>query len=69
MTEYHATSMPRLVYAWEGEVEKLHAEIRQLRADRAAVYAWMREPDYVENASLEWMADWVNRRPIKETLA
>src|SRR5258708_3287039 len=29
-----------------------------------ALNAWMREPDYAENFSLEDMASWINRRPI-----
>ncbi len=28
------------------------------------VYAWMREPDWIEESSLVWLADWVNRRPL-----
>lgn len=34
------------------------------RAAWDAVYEWMREPDHVESASLEWLTDWINRRPI-----
>ena len=33
-----------------------------------AVMAWMREPDYVENASLEWVTDWINRRPLSSVI-
>jgi hypothetical protein len=32
MTNYHASPHPRLVYAWEGQVEGLRAEIERLRA-------------------------------------
>lgn len=28
------------------------------------VMTWMREPDWTEEASLEWLMDWINRRPI-----
>lgn len=30
---------------------------------------WMREPDHVEHASLAWVTEWINRRPIAETAA
>lgn len=49
-----------LCYAYKDELDKL-------RSDRATVLAWMREPDYVENASLEWLTDWINRRPISSS--
>lgn len=39
-------------------------DIRAWHDGGAAVLNWMREPDYVENASLEWLLDWVNRRPF-----
>lgn len=32
-------------------------------AEYEKLYEWMREPDYVENASLEWLTGWINRRP------
>jgi hypothetical protein len=36
-------------------------------ADRLAnIYTWLREPDFTEEASLEWLMDWMNRRPIAE---
>lgn len=38
--------------------EPAEGELRKALAD------WMREPDHVENASLEWLLDWVNRRPL-----
>ena len=28
------------------------------------IMTWMREPDWTEEASLEWLMDWVNRRPL-----
>lgn len=28
------------------------------------VMTWMREPDWTEEASIEWLMDWINRRPI-----
>lgn len=34
-TVYHATKHPRLVYAWEGDVEALRAEIERLREELA----------------------------------
>lgn len=43
-------------------------EIERLLADRAKVRAWMREPDYVEKASIEWLNDWIDRRPLKESI-
>lgn len=46
-----------LVYAFKDDLQRLHD-------DRAAVFAWMREPDYVEDATLEWLMDWMNRRPL-----
>jgi hypothetical protein len=30
----------------------------------AEIYTWMREPDTIEQASVEWVIDWVNRRPL-----
>lgn len=41
--------------------------VERLRADRAKVHDWIREPDFAENASLEWLLNWVNRRPLAET--
>jgi hypothetical protein len=36
-------------------------------ADRLTdIYTWMREPDWTEEASLEWLKDWINRRPVAE---
>lgn len=35
--------------------------------DRLAdIYTWMREPDWVETASVEWLIDWVERRPVAD---
>lgn len=35
--------------------------------DRLAdIYTWMREPDTIEVASLEWLMDWVDRRPVAD---
>lgn len=39
-------------------------DIRAWHDGGTEVLAWMREPDYVECANLEWLLDWVNRRPI-----
>jgi hypothetical protein len=36
--------------------------------DKHSIMKWLREPDHVETASLEWLMDWVNRRPIKEQI-
>lgn len=44
--------------------EKLSAHIGDAPSDRKELAGWMREPDYVENASLEWLLGWVNRRPL-----
>jgi hypothetical protein len=52
----------------DAEIEWVRAENEHLRTDRAVVYAWMREPDHVENASLEWFTDWINRRPLDRAL-
>lgn len=30
------------------------------------IYTWMREPDWTEEATVEWLMDWVNRRPIAQ---
>lgn len=30
------------------------------------IMTWLREPDWVEEASLEWLMDWIDRRPIAE---
>lgn len=35
--------------------------------DRLAdIYTWIREPDTIEEASLEWLMSWVDRRPVAE---
>lgn len=39
-------------------------EFRERHPTMSELSDWMREPDYVENASLEWAADWINRRPL-----
>ena len=33
-------------------------------ADKKALMAWLREPDYVDGATIEWCNDWINRRPL-----
>jgi hypothetical protein len=30
------------------------------------IMTWLREPDWIEEASLPWLMDWMNRRPIAE---
>lgn len=30
------------------------------------IMTWLREPDWTEQATLEWIKDWVDRRPIAE---
>ena len=36
-------------------------------SDRLAdIMTWLREPDWTEEASMEWLQDWMNRRPIAE---
>lgn len=57
----------KLLYIHEDELIALRSELERLRADRARVHAWMREPDSVACASLDWAIDWINRRPIAST--
>jgi hypothetical protein len=57
----------KLLYIHEDELIALRRELERLRADRALVYAWMREPDHVAVANLDWAIDWINRRPIAST--
>lgn len=47
--------------------DDLKTEIERLRTDRATVWAWLREPDEIENASLEWLTEWINRRPLAQS--
>lgn len=35
--------------------------IRQHLTD---IFTWLREPDWTDEASMEWLMDWMNRRPI-----
>lgn len=43
------------------------SESQRTVTDRLAdIYTWMREPDTVEVASLEWLMDWVERRPVAD---
>lgn len=36
-------------------------------SDRLAnIMTWLREPDWTEEATAEWLMDWMNRRPIAE---
>lgn len=36
-------------------------------SDRLAdIMTWLREPDWTEKVSLEWLRDWMDRRPIAE---
>ena len=30
----------------------------------AGIMTWMREPDWIESASPEWLMDWIGRRPL-----
>jgi hypothetical protein len=60
-------SEPKLLYIHEDELIALRHELERLRADRALVHAWMREPDHVPCASLDWAIAWINRRPIAAT--
>lgn len=39
---------------------------KSIRDSLADIYTWMREPDWTEEASLEWLMDWMNRRPIAD---
>lgn len=58
---------PKLLYIHEDELIALRSELEKLRADRALVRAWMREPDHVACANLDWAIAWINRRPIAAT--
>jgi hypothetical protein len=43
------------------------SESQRTVTDRLAdIYTWMREPDTVEVASIEWLIDWVERRPVAD---
>ena len=43
------------------------SESQRSVTDRLAdIYTWMREPDTIESASLEWLIDWVERRPVAD---
>lgn len=43
------------------------SELDKSIADRLAnIMTWLREPDWVETASREWLMDWMDRRPIAE---
>jgi hypothetical protein len=57
----------KLLYIHEDELLALRTELERLRADRAQVHAWMREPDHVGHANFEWLIAWINRRPIAST--
>lgn len=39
-------------------------ELDAVRDHLTNIYTWLREPDSVEEASIEWLMDWMNRRPI-----
>jgi hypothetical protein len=58
---------PQLLYIDEQELIALRTELERLRAERAAVHAWIREADHVERASVDWVVAWINRRPIAST--
>jgi hypothetical protein len=30
------------------------------------IMTWLREPDWIEEATQEWLMDWMNRRPIAQ---
>jgi hypothetical protein len=52
----------------EGQGEEEGKE-EMTEAEKAAemiseILTWMREPDSVEVASLDWLIDWANRRPL-----
>jgi hypothetical protein len=52
----------------DAEVLSLRAEIERLRADKTAIYEWMREPDYVPTADWDWVRKWLDRRPLSRAL-
>lgn len=39
---------------------------KAIRDRLANIMTWMREPDWTEKASLEWLMDWMDRRPLAE---
>lgn len=43
-----------------------HEFIGKLQADREKVWVWLREPDDIEDCSLAWLLEWMNRRPFTE---
>jgi hypothetical protein len=47
-------------------LEFFHRKKAERDADFKILHEWMREPDHVEPATLEWLLDWVNRRPLAE---
>lgn len=43
------------------------SESQRSVTDRLAdIYTWMREPETIEVASIEWLMDWVDRRPVAD---
>lgn len=47
----------------EAMVERKAEPIQDRLTD---IMTWLREPDWIEQASLEWLTDWINRRPIAQ---
>jgi hypothetical protein len=41
-------------------------EAEKARECLGNIMTWMREPDWIEHASVEWLMDWINRRPLAD---
>ena len=48
------------------QCQKESTEIAAVKDRLSNIYTWLREPDWTEEASLEWLIGWVDRRPIAE---
>lgn len=50
--DFHVTQQPRLVYAWEGEVEKLQADVLRLEGGIREILEYINaDPPRIEDAS------------------
>jgi len=54
MSDFHSgPPMRKVVYAWEGEVEALHARIRELEAEIRDDNAWCKGYDQARSETIE----------------